>query len=66
MLLIASKLKWVDYLLHNQRLNFLEYSDFSQFLIEMAQNSITQGTGKKDLELKNRLIFTQKVSKENR
>ena len=30
-LLIASKLKWVDYLLHNQRLNFLEYSDFSNF-----------------------------------
>ena len=49
LLLIASKLAFFDYLLHNQRYHFLEHCIFCQFWSKMAQTSISKGNLKTNI-----------------
>ena len=55
--LILAMLKLIDYLLHKDRLTFLENCDFSQFTSKMAKFL-------KDFAVNDKPMFTPKVSKE--
>ena len=62
--LTPSKLKLVNYLLHNQHLNLLKNYDFSRFWSKMEKNSISQGTFNTNFGVNNWPMFLPKVSKE--
>ena len=68
LLLTLCKQKLADYVLHNQRLNFLKKCDSNEFWSKMAQKSISEETFetlKTDYGVNNRLICTPKVSRPN-